>query len=168
MHHVAAAEALRILERRGVQHLAALQVGQVHCDGGGAGVYRQAIDFAAVGVHAVAFEIHAVAAAVGRRVRVEVAAHPGGEDTRLAAQKRELDFGVRIDDRRLARQAVVIAQKRLRRCVGRQRVHAAPDLDDALVALAVPAARRGYADSQRIRVVEDGLAGYGLEPRRAV
>ena len=140
VHDVAAAEALRVLKRCGVQHLAALQVGEVQRDRGCSGVDGEAVHCPSVGIHATVLEVDAIAAARGGRFSVDGAAHSGGEDTRLPAQQRELDVGIRVDDRGLARQAVAAAQERLLRRESRQRLHAVPHLDDALVALTVSAA----------------------------
>ena len=138
-----------------MQHLAGLEVYQVHHDRRRPEVDGQPVYPAAVGVDAPAAEVYVAASALRDRVGVDVAAHRVGEDARLAPQDGELDVRVDVRHQSLAGEPVAAAQEGLGLGRRAERIHAALDLDDALVALAAPAARGGHPDAQAVGVVED-------------
>ena len=129
-----------------MQHLAALQVHQVDDDSGGPEVDGKSVDPAPVPVEAAAIEVDPVAPAGSGRVEAYVPVDGVGEDSRLAAQDREVDIGRRVEDGRLTRQPVAVAQELFGVGSRRERLHPTADLDDALVALAVSAAGGRNAD----------------------
>ena len=159
IHYVAAAELLRVFEGRGVYGAAGFQVHQVHRHGGGAHVDGQPINAALVAAGLVAVEQDGISLTHGQRVRVYVAMDGSGEDSRLAAQGSELDVCAGVRDRCLAGQPVVAAQERFGLGGRTQTLHAPPDLDDAFVAIAHPAAGGGYPDSYFVGVVENRASG---------
>ena len=76
----------------------------------------------------------------------------------------ELDVGVGIGYVCLAGQPVVVAKECFLVSGGVEGVFTLSDLDDALVALAAAIAGGGHSDAEGVRVLEDGLADYRVEP----
>ena len=85
------------------------------------------------------------------------------EDAGLATEDDELDVGIGIGHVCLARQPVVVAKERFLVSRGVEGVFALPDLHDALVALAAAIAGGGYAHTEGVRILEDGLADNRIE-----
>ena len=140
-----------------MDHLARLQVDRVDHDGRSSGVDCQAQNAAPVGVDALTVEVDIVAASRGERVEVDVPVDGAGQDAGLPAQDGELDVGRRVCHAGLAGQPVAVPQEGLRLGEAAQRAHAAPHVDDALVALARAAARGRDSDLQSIGIVEEAL-----------
>ena len=104
-----------------------------------------------------------VALSDGERVEGDLAADGVGEDSGLAAQDGEFDVGAGVVDDGLAGETVVVAQEAFGVGGRAEGVHAAPYLDDALVALAGATAGGRDAHAEVVGVVEDGAAGDVIE-----
>ena len=164
MHDVAAAEALRVFERAGVQDVATLQIDQIQGDRRGAEVHRQTAHLTPVVVDALSAEIDAIVPTDGQRRQRRLAADAVRQNFRLAPQHGKFDVCVGGGDQGLAGKTVRVTQEAFRLGRGVECRHAALDFDNALVALAGSAAGGGHADFQGVGVVENGFAGNGVEP----
>ena len=158
MHDVAAAKALRVLERRRVQDLARFKVSEVQHHRRRAHIYGNAIHLPTIIIDAIFSKKNSVTDAPCDGLYLYCAAHRSREYSWLTPQHREFHLGFGIDYRGLACQAIVFAQERLSLSVRRKCIHAAFDLHYALVALARSSARCRYAHAQRIGIVEYALA----------
>ena len=165
-HHVGAAEALRVFERRVGDELAGLEVDQAQDDGRRAEVHRDAVDRAGRAVDLDAVEEDAVAVARDARVERHLLPLVGQAqgvalDAHLAAAHRvAFHLAVVGGDEALAGQAEVVLEVLLGVGGRREQVHALGDFDDALLALAVLAARGRHLDAEPLGAVEE-------RPRRA-
>ena len=159
MHHVAAAEGLRVLEGGTVDAPARLQVDEVEHHRRGAEIDREAQNVPAVAVHHGAVVEHVVAPAGdkgvegrGRARRIRMGAH---QDARAAAERREGHVDVVPLDQRLAGKAVGRPQESLGLRSRAERLRACAHLDHALVAAAVAEARGRHFDGKLVGAVEE-------------
>ena len=135
IHHVAAAEALRIFQRAHVHAGPGLKVDQFEHDRGRAEVYGQAEEVAAVVVDML----------IGVEDRVAVPGHDGvdrnrrcgggSQDPGRAVERCKFDIDIGIFDPGLAGEAELVAQKIFRLGWRVERFGTVFDFDDALVAL---------------------------------
>ena len=153
-HHVAAAEALRVLERASGDGAAGQQVDELEDDGRGADIDRQSEDMRSPGVDRLArvADGHVVGGdgRVGHRrhdARRSENPHPPPDD-------RELDVLADILDGRLAGQTELTRQVGFGRRPRRETLGALPHLDDAFAATARAPARRRDGRGDLIRVLE--------------
>ena len=117
MHHVAAAEGLRVLEGGAVHALPGLQIDEVEHHRRGAEIDREPEHVSPVAVHHLAVVEHLVAPPRdegierrGRAGRIRMGAH---QDARAAAERRKRHVDVVALDHRLAGEAVGSAQEAL-------------------------------------------------------
>ena len=157
-HDVAAAEALRVFKGAHLHTQTGLQIHQIHGDRRRAQVDGQAQQVAPVPIDNGAVVENLVAPAADHRVQVHFLFQRLGEDLGLAPHGSEIDVDVGIVDDGLAGEAVLLAQESLGLGARPQRLHAAADLDDTLVAVAHAVAGRGHQNGELVGVVEDRLA----------
>ena len=159
VHHVAAAEGLRVLEGGAVHALPGLQIDEVEHHRGGAEIDREPEDLAPVTVHHLAVVEHFVAPpgdeGVERRGRAGRIGMGADQDARAAAERRERHVDVVALDHRLAGEAVGRAQESLRLGAGAERVLARAHLDHAFVAAAVALAGGRHLDRELVGAVEE-------------
>ena len=159
MHHVAAAEGLRVLEGGAVHAHPRLQVDEVQHHGGGAEIDREPQHVPAVAVHHGAVVEHVRAPpgddGIARRRRFSRIRPGRGQDARTPAERRERHVDVAALDRRLAGEAVGGAQEALRLGARTERVLALADLDHAFVAAAVAQARGRHLDGELVGAIEE-------------
>ena len=159
MHHVAAAEGLRVLEGGAVHALPGLQIDEVEHHRGGAEIDREPEHVSPVAVHHLAVVEHLVAPprdeGIERRRRagrIRMGAH---QDARAAAERRKRHVDVVALDHRLAGEAVGSAQEALGLGARRERRIARAHLDHALVAAAVALAGGRHFDGELVGAVEE-------------
>ena len=161
-HDVAAAEALRVLERASGHDQAGQQVDEPEHDG-----RRADVDGETEHVRARQVDGDAVVAdgmLVARHDGVDLGHRSIArrlEDAHAPADDRELDVEVGRFDMGLAGEAEVRRQVLLGLRALRQRLAARADLDDALAAAARPAARLRHGDRHLVGVVEERAALLG-------
>ena len=159
VHHVAAAEGLRVLEGRAVYALAGLQINEVEHHRRGAEIDGEPQHAAAIAVHHFAVVEHLVAPprdqGVQRAGRCRRRDMGTDQDARAPTQRREGHIDIVVLDQRLTGEAVGRAQEALRFGAGTERVLARAHLDHAFVAAAVAHARGRHLDGKLVGTVEE-------------
>ncbi len=157
-HHVAAAEALRVLEGAAADDGPAGEVDEPEDDGGGADVDGQAEDVLATQIEGDA--VVEDGALVGGDDGVDVGDGLAGvlQDAHAAADDGELDIALGRLDVGLAGEAEALGKVRLCLGTGRQRLGPLADLDGALAAAPGTSARLGHSERDLVGIVEDRLA----------
>ena len=180
VHHVAAAEGLRVLEGGAVHALPGLQVDEVEHHRRGAEIDRKPEHAPTIAIHYRPVVEHLVASPgdegverLGRGRCIGMGAH---QDARAAAERRERHVDIVALDHRLAGEAVGRAQETLSLGAGAEGALAALHLHHAFVAAAVAVARCRHLDGKLVGTIEEchadgerlGLAvvGDGARPCR--
>jgi len=171
-HHVAAAEALRVLEGRGLQGPPRLEVHQLKDDRGGADVERETEQPAGRGPDRLAPIQRSGTFAGDHRVEVErrprvgprfpadlVPRFRGAQDPQPSAQDREANVSVVALDNCLAGESEPVWQEGLGRGRLSQRLRSLVHLHDALAAASGAPARGGNPHGQLVGSFEQRPAG---------
>ena len=180
MHHVAAAEGLRVLEGGAVHALSGLQIDEIQHHRRGAEIDREPEHVSPVAVDHLAVVEDLVAPpgdeGIERRGRAGRSRMGTHQDARTTAERRERHVDIVALDHCLAGQSIGRAQEALGLGAGAERALARAHLDHAFVAAAVALARCGYLDGKLVGAVEErhtygerlslAVVGDGARPRR--